>query len=107
MSNYQGISSREFPIKKAYSFGIDHGISKETLKIKDMQIIKWNRQFTTRVRYGYMIELFSKKGLLKEFEVTQWPNGLKDGGEKLKKWYLDIKERYEKFMSQTDTLQPE
>ncbi len=85
------------PVKDAYDFGVDHGLSDEVKKIKSMEI-EWDSSYTTTVRRGFLIELFTRHGLFEQFKNEYWPTGNTPWGLSRTKFFLRIKQRYEDFL---------
>ena len=81
------------PLNAAYVFGPVHGLKSETKAIKDMEI-EWDSSYTSTVRRGYFVELFTKHKLLETFKKEHWPFGKTEKGEKHCKRYLQIKSGY-------------
>jgi hypothetical protein len=88
---------KQFRIKDAYAFGAERGLEKETNAIREM-IIEWD-SYTSSLRKGYLLELFSKAGLFDDFKANYWPIGNTPWGEKERQRVLRIKERYEAFLA--------
>lgn len=89
---------RALPLREAYQFGIEHGLNEEISAIRDMEI-EWDLSYTSSVRRGFIVELFTSKGLMEAFKGTCWPNGNTRDGERRIRRYLKIKQQYEDFLS--------
>ena len=85
---------KAFPLRKAYPFADQHGLSEDARKIRDMDIT-WSRSYTSSVRRGFMIALFKRHGLLAAFKETQWPYGLTKGGQAEETRDIGIKNDFE------------
>ena len=62
------------PLKEAYRFGGEHGLEQELAEIRDMEI-EWDLSYTSSLRRGYVVDLFTKKQLLEEFKEKYWRVG--------------------------------
>ena len=71
-------AEKAFPLRKAYPFAEQHGLSEEARRIQDREIA--DRWHTSSVRRGFMIALFERHGLLTVFKETLWPHGLTTAG---------------------------
>lgn len=85
------------PVKDAYKFGLDHGLGEEIKKIQSMEI-EWDSSYSTTVRRGYIVELFSKNGIFDEFKDKHWPSGNTPYGIRKTSFFLRIKQRFEEFL---------
>jgi len=89
--------SRKLPLREAYAFGIASGLETEIEQIRSMPIM-WppdTLQYETSLRCAHIIVLFEKHGIFEEFKTKHWPNGNTEDGERLRRHYLSIKQRYE------------
>lgn len=86
------------PLKEAYSFGADHGLERAVTAIRDMEI-EWDLSYTSSVRRGYVVDLFTKKGLFDAFKQQFWPAGDTPWGQRKKEFWLRLKSRYEDFLA--------
>lgn len=85
------------PVLEAYKFGTEHGLGEETDKIRTMEI-EWESSYTTTVRRGYIVELFSRRGLFEEFKKRYWPTGDTPWGISKTRFFLKIRQKYEDFL---------
>ena len=85
----------------AYEFGALHGLEHEVREIKDMEV-EWELSYNSTVRRGYVVELFERHRLLDEFKTKHWAFGATPAGDRKRRLYLRIKERYEAFLSGRD-----
>lgn len=74
-----GYGSRRFPLREAYAFAEQHGLIEDCTNIRDMEI-EWDRNYTSTVRRGRMIELFERHDLLASFAAERWPAGQRPEG---------------------------
>ena len=86
------------PLREAYTFGTEKGLSKEVSEIRSMEI-EWDRSYTSSVRKGRLVRLFRENGLLDEFINTIWPSGKTEAGEKHVQNILRIAANYDDFLS--------
>jgi hypothetical protein len=89
------------PVKEAYKFGAEHGLSDAMEKIRLMEI-EWDSSYTTTVRRGYIVEAFTRRGIFEEFKKTYWPTGNTPWGVSKTKFFLRIRQRYEEFLQSGD-----
>jgi 5-methylcytosine-specific restriction protein B len=92
-------STAKLPLRDAYAFGIEKGLDSDIEQIRQMPI-KWppdTLQYETSLRCAYVIELFEKNGIFEEFKAKYWPNGNTADGERRRRHYLTIKQRYEAY----------
>lgn len=82
-----------FPLKKAYPFAEQNGLSAEAQRIRDMEIT-WDRPYTSSVRRGFMIEVLQDRNLLAAFESAHWPYGSTSRGDTEKQRCLTIKAEF-------------
>jgi hypothetical protein len=87
-----------FPLRDAYVFADQHGLSAEGAAIRDMEI-EWDRPYTSTVRRGRMIELFEKSGVLNQFINDAWPLGASSVGDVEKRRCLKISREYNEFLA--------
>jgi hypothetical protein len=92
------IEWKTLPLKEAYSFGIERGLTQEILTIRDMEI-EWDLSYTSSLRRGFIVELFKTRDLLEDFETNHWSNGKTSDGKRRKRKYLKVKQQYEKSLS--------
>ncbi len=52
---------KTLPLKEAYRFGREQGLGPEVDEIRDMEI-EWDRSYTSSVRRGYVVDLFTRGG---------------------------------------------
>jgi hypothetical protein len=86
------------PVKDAYGFGREHGLEREMAQIRAMEI-EWDFSYTTSVRRGYIVDLFTKKGLFQTFKEKYWPTGNTAWGQRKAEFWLRLKARYEDFLA--------
>jgi hypothetical protein len=89
------------PLKEAYKFAADKGLSDEAERVRTMEI-EWDLPYTSSLRRGYMANLFGSHGLFEEFKATYWPFGDTLAGKGEINSYLRKLKRYEDFL-QTGT----
>lgn len=89
---------KSIPLRGAYSFAIEKGLSDEVVDIKSMEI-EWDRSYTSSVRKGILIRLLKDKALLDEFIENHWPTGKTQTGEKRIRRVLNIASEYESYLS--------
>jgi hypothetical protein len=88
-------SGKELPLDKAYSFGSEYGLQDEISIIQNMEI-NWGPAYRSTIRRGFIIALFSQRGIFDAFIEKYWPNGnTKDGAKRIRSYlaikkYLDI-----------------
>jgi hypothetical protein len=98
MENQTENNWERLPLREAYRFGTEKGLTDEISTIRNMDI-EWDLSYSSSLRRGYIIELFQKSGIWDEFIATSWPNGNTPDGERKTRTYLKIKERYEDFLA--------
>lgn len=89
--------TRALSLKLAYRFAAEHGLEQEANTIRNMAI-DWHMVTTSSVRRGYMIELFQKHGVFEAFKNQYWTHGKTPDGERLTKWYLSLKTRFDDYL---------
>lgn len=89
---------KTFPLKIAYTFGMDRGLQTEISEIRDMEI-EWDLPYTSSVRRGFIIHLFETKGILDEFVDRHWPMGRTPSGLSNLRFCRRIKSRFEDFLA--------
>jgi len=94
----QQLQWKALPLRDAYRFGSEHGLSQEVAEIRDMEI-EWDLSYTSSLRSGYIVELFKSKGVFNDFKNTSWPNGNTTDGERRIRRYLKIRQQYQDFLS--------
>lgn len=92
------IEIKNIPLREAYTFSIEKGLSEEVADIKSMEI-EWDRSYTSSVRKGFMIRLIRDKNLLDEFIDGYWPTGKTEIGKKKINKVLRIAAEYESYIS--------
>jgi hypothetical protein len=85
------------PVKDAYKFGAEHGLGEAMEKIKQMEI-EWDSSYTTTVRRGYIVDVFTKHSLFEEFKEKYWPTGNTPWGLSKTRFFARIRQRYEDFL---------
>ena len=85
-------------IKEAYRFGVENSLEQEMAQIRDMGI-KWKLSYTTSLRRGYVIDLFTKRQIFDIFKKTHWPVGDTPWGQMKSRFWLRLKDRYEDFLA--------
>ena len=86
------------PLKEAYRFGEEHGLERELAEIRDMEI-EWDLSYTSSLRRGYVVDLFTKKQLLEPFKEKYWLPGNTAWGHRKCEFWLRLKHRYEDFLA--------
>lgn len=84
-------------LRAAYAFGAKKGLEREVNEIRDL-VIEWDASYTSSLRRGYVVELFEKHGIFEEFKAQHWVLGNKLAGDKKRRFYVQIKKRYEDFL---------
>ena len=92
---------RTLPLKEAYRFGADHGLERDMTAIKDMEI-EWDLSYTSSLRRGFVVNLFTRKRLLDAFKQRHWPDGNTPWGQRKTEFWLRLKSRYEDFLAGRD-----
>lgn len=69
-----GLNRQRFPLRLAYPFGEDRGLTAQVRSIKAMTIT-WPKTYNATVRRGYLIAEFQEAGILNEFVSSLWPFG--------------------------------
>ena len=90
------------PLKEAYAFAAQHGLRPEVAKIRKMEInAKWrlSQSKGPSLRRGYVVDLFTKRGLIDLFQEQCWPAGTTPTGESNRGYCLRLKGRYESFLA--------
>lgn len=98
MRELDRIEWQALPLRKAYQFGVQHGLENEVSTIRDMEI-EWDLSYSSSLRRGFIVQLFKEKGVLEAFKETCWENGNTPDGERRIRRYLRIKQQYEDFLS--------
>jgi len=93
----------QFPNNIAYSFARNHGgdLYDEAMKIRNTSVKKWNQNYTSSVRRGFIIGLFQNHNLLTNFISEYWPYGNTSDGQVEIERCLRIKEDYENYLEGT------
>jgi len=86
------------PLKEAYRFGAEHALEREMAAIRDMEI-EWDFSYTSSLRRGFIVDLFTKKQLFDAFKQQYWPAGDTPWGQRKKEFWLRLKGRYEDFLA--------
>lgn len=86
--------------RAAYDFGTAKGLKQQVEEIRNMEI-EWERRTNSSVRRGYLVDLFEKNGIFEEFKAKHWANGNTSKGERLRKWYLNLKQQYEDWLGKS------
>ena len=89
---------KTLPIKEAYRFGAEHSLEREMAEIRDMEI-KWGLSYTTSLRRGYVLDLFTKKQILEAFKKSHWSAGDTHWGQRKSRFWLHLKDRYLDFLA--------
>jgi hypothetical protein len=84
-------------LKDAYRFGEEYGLQQEVIEIRDMEI-EWDLSYTSSLRRGYVVDLFTKKQLMEAFNAKYWPAGNTGWGRRRCEFWLGLKHRYEDFL---------
>lgn len=94
----EGYGSRRFPLREAYSFGEQRGLIEDCTNIRDMEI-EWDRNYTSTVRRGRMIELFERHDLLSSFAAERWLAGQRPEGARELAACRRVYDEYKAFLS--------
>ena len=94
------------PLKEAYRFGVDHALEREVANIRDMEI-EWDLSYTSSLRRGFVVDLFTKNQLLDAFKQQYWPAGNTPWGQRQSEFWLRLKGRYQDFLAGRDPGSPE
>jgi len=94
------------PLKEAYRFGADHALEREMAGIRDMEI-EWDLSYTSSLRRGFVVDLFTKKELFSAFKEQYWPAGNTPWGQRKSAFWLRLKARYEDFLAGRGESAPE
>ena len=78
----------------AYCFGRRHGLHREIDQIINMDI-RDKADSGSRVRRGYVVELFQRHGIFEEFKQERWPYGNTCSGRKKTDFYLKKQKEHE------------
>jgi hypothetical protein len=62
-------------LKEAYVFGVQHNLEQELAEIREMEI-EWDLSYSSSLRRGYVIDLFTRKGVFDIFKEQYWPTGI-------------------------------
>lgn len=92
---------KTMPLTEAYRFGNEHGLEREIADIRDM-VIQWGLSYTSSLRRGFVVDLFSKKQLFDTFKQQYWPTGDTPWGQRKRDFWLRLKSRYEDFLARRD-----
>jgi hypothetical protein len=92
---------KTLPLKEAYRFGAEHGLEREIAAIRDMEI-EWDLSYTSSLRRGFVVDLFTKRHLLDQFKQQYWPAGDSPWGQRKTAFWLRLKGRYEDFLAGRD-----
>ena len=87
-----------FPLREAYVFASENGLTNEINEIREMDI-EWDRGYFSSVRRGRVIRLFQQHNLLARFIERCWPFGSTPGGDVECRRCLRIAEQYDEFLS--------
>jgi hypothetical protein len=94
------------PLIEAYRFGAEHGLERELGAIREMEI-EWDLSYTSSLRRGYVVDLFSERRLLEPFNEKYWPAGNTPWGRRKCDFWLRLKHRYEDFLAGRGQPEPE
>jgi hypothetical protein len=94
------------PLKEAYRFGAENGLEPEVAEIKDMEI-EWDLSYSSSLRRGYVVDLFTKKHLFDAFKERYWPTGQSSWGRRKSEFWLRLKVRYDDFLAGRGEVNPE
>lgn len=86
------------PLKEAYRFGAERSLEREMAGIRDMEI-EWDLSYTSSLRRGFVIDLFTKNQMMDEFRNQYWPAGNSSWGRRKSEFWLRLKGRYEDFLA--------
>lgn len=87
-------AEKVLPLKDAYRFAEEHGLTKEIGAIRDMEI-EWDLSYTSSLRRGYAISLLKDNNLFEEFADSYWPAAKTPWGERKAAFWQRLKSRYE------------
>jgi hypothetical protein len=90
------------PLKEAYIFGAEHALEKDMADIRDMEI-EWDLSYTSSLRRGFVVELFTRKQLFDKFKELHWPAGNTSWGQRKSEFWLRLKCRYEDFLGRGES----
>jgi hypothetical protein len=93
---------KTLPLKEAYRFGAEHALEREIAAIRDMEI-EWDLSYTSSLRRGFVVDLFTKKQLFDAFKQQYWPAGDTPWGQRKKEFWLRLKGRYEDFLTSDES----
>ena len=85
-------------LKDAYIFGAEHALEKDMADIRGMEI-EWDLSYTSSLRRGFVVDLFTKKQLFDKFKELHWPTGNTPWGQRQSEFWLRLKGRYEDFLA--------
>lgn len=94
-------SRKRLSLRAAYQFGAEQGLEPEITEIRNMDI-EWDLSYTSTLSRGYIVDLFQRRGPLREFIESSWPEGATRQGEAQIRHYLNVKTRYERFLAEDD-----
>lgn len=86
------------PLKEAYRFGDEHALEREMAGIREMEI-EWDLSYTSSLRRGFVVDLFTKRRLFDAFKAQYWPAGNTPWGQRKSEFWLRLKARYEDFLA--------
>ncbi len=86
------------PLKEAYRFGAEHALEREMAGIREMEI-EWDLSYTSSLRRGFVVDIFTKKQLFDSFKEQYWPTGNTTWGQRKSEFWLRLKSRYEDFLA--------
>jgi hypothetical protein len=92
------MSIKSIPLKEAYAFGNEKGLTKEINEIKNMEIIKWDKSYTSGIRRGCILNLFKEKGIFSEFIKKHWNDGETQSGLAKQNSYIKLVEDYKNYI---------
>lgn len=87
---------KKISLRDAYEFAEQKGFSEEVKEIKKMDV-RWNKNYTSTVRRGFIVRLFQNKKILNEFIDTYWPDGKSSFGESHIRFVLRLADEFENY----------
>jgi hypothetical protein len=85
------------PLKEAYRFGQERGLEAEVGKIREMEI-EWDLSYTSSLRRGYIVDLFTRENVFNSFKEESWPAGNTPWGQRKCEFWVRLLDRYKDFL---------
>lgn len=89
---------KKISLREAYEFAETKGFIEEVQAIRKMDV-KWNKNYTSTVRRGFIVRLLQSKNLLDEFIETYWVIGKSSFGESHIRFVLRLADEFENYMA--------